>query len=81
MRRPPPARKENRALSPVRRVHDGSAMAHHPARPVTLSETLETIDREGLATIQGGQLPPGIDEAMAAGEKAAQHPKSKALLE
>jgi hypothetical protein len=41
---------------------------------------IETLSAETLETIQGGKLPPGYAEAMAAGEKAAQNRGNKELL-
>lgn len=41
---------------------------------------IETLPAETLETIQGGKLPPGYAEALAAGEKAAQNRGNKELL-
>jgi hypothetical protein len=41
---------------------------------------IETLTTETLETIQGGKLPPGYAEALAAGEKAAQNRPREDIL-
>ena len=52
---------------------------NHPDR-VTTPAPLASLGAAQLATTQGGKLPPGYDEALAAGEKAAQRRSRKKLL-
>ncbi len=44
-------------------------------------DNLETVTPEMLVTATGGVLPKGYDEALAEGEKAAEHTPPRRLLD